>query len=89
VACQTIVDKAVVACQEFAPKSVVIGGGVAANSELRRQLSERLPVAAEYPPLKLCGDNGAMIAALGCFQATCSRSPVDPYLLEASPGLSM
>lgn len=89
VACETIVDKVILAQAEFAPKSVVLGGGVAANTELRRQLNERLPLPIEYPDLKLCGDNGAMIATLGCFQAMLGRPPADPYSLEIKPNLSM
>jgi N6-L-threonylcarbamoyladenine synthase len=88
-ACETIVDKAVLACEEFKPKSVIIGGGVAADSELRRQLAERIPVAIEYPAMKLCGDNGAMIATLGCFKAQHKAETADPYALEAMPNLSM
>ena len=67
VACETIVDKVILAYEEFQPKSVVIGGGVAANTELRRQLADRLPCPIEYTDMKLCGDNGAMIAALGSY----------------------
>ena len=89
VACETITDKIMLAYEEFAPKSVVVGGGVAANSELRRQLSERLPCPIEYLDLKLCGDNGAMIATLGCFQAEHGRPEADAYSLEISPNLSM
>jgi N6-L-threonylcarbamoyladenine synthase len=77
VACETIVDKVMTAVAEFQPKSVVIGGGVAANSELRKQLADRLPFPISYTDLKLCGDNGAMIAA------------ADPLALEVSPNLSM
>jgi N6-L-threonylcarbamoyladenine synthase len=88
-ACETIVDKAVLAYKEFSPKSVVIGGGVAANRELRRQLAERLPYDIEYPAMKLCGDNGAMVAALGCFKAMDKGAQADPYTLEAMPNLSM
>lgn len=89
VACETITDKALLACDEFRPASIVIGGGVAANSELRRQLRERLPLPIDYPDLKLCGDNGAMVAALGCFHAMHSRPTADPYTLEIAPNLSM
>jgi N6-L-threonylcarbamoyladenine synthase len=88
VACETIVDKAIRAYEEFGPKSVVIGGGVAANTELRKQLAERLPCPVEYPDMKLCGDNGAMIAVLGCYAAE-HRQPTDPYTLEVAPNLSM
>lgn len=89
VACETIVDKVLLACTEFSPKSVVIGGGVAANTELRRQLAERLPYPILYTDLKLCGDNAAMIATLGCFHAMYKRPVADPYTLEALPNLSM
>jgi N6-L-threonylcarbamoyladenine synthase len=88
-ACETIVDKVVLACEEFQPKSVVIGGGVAANSELRAQLSERLPFPIEYTDLKLCGDNGAMIATLGSYHHMLSRPVADPMTLEVAPNLSM
>lgn len=89
IACETIVDKAVLACEEFQPKSLIIGGGVAANTELRRQLQERLPMSVEYPALKLCGDNGAMVATLGCFKAMLGQPAADSYSLEPVPNLSM
>lgn len=89
VACETIVDKVLLAYEEFTPKSIVIGGGVAANGELRRQLADRLPFPVEYLDLKLCGDNGAMIAALGYFHAKHGQPKADPYSLETKPNLSM
>lgn len=45
--------------------TVVTGGGVAANSYLRESLSGLKGVKVFSPSLKLCGDNGAMIAGLG------------------------
>lgn len=89
VACETIVDKAVLAFEEFAPASVVLAGGVAASQELRRQLSARIPLPIEFPDIKLCTDNGAMIATLGCFKAMNSVKPADPYALDIAPNLSM
>lgn len=89
IACETIVDKAVAACEEFKPNSVVMGGGVAANSELRKQLADRLPLPIEYTDMKLCGDNGAMIAALGSFHHVFNQPQADPLTLEVSPNLSM
>ncbi|HSX28018.1 MAG TPA: tRNA (adenosine(37)-N6)-threonylcarbamoyltransferase complex transferase subunit TsaD [Candidatus Saccharimonadales bacterium] len=88
IAIETVVDKTVKAYNEFGPKSVVIAGGVAANQELRRQLSERLPFPIEYAAPKLCTDNGAMIAALGCFAAL-HKEKVDPFSLQVNPSLSM
>jgi N6-L-threonylcarbamoyladenine synthase len=45
--------------------TVVAGGGVAANSLLRSRLAERAGLRCIFPPLELCGDNGAMIAGIG------------------------
>jgi N6-L-threonylcarbamoyladenine synthase len=89
VACETIVDKVMTAYAEYAPASVVIGGGVAANSELRQQLANRLPCPIAYTDLKLCGDNGAMIATLGCYKAMLKQPAADPQTLEVAPNLSM
>lgn len=88
-AVETVVDKAIDAFEEFSPASVVIAGGVAASPELRRQLSERLPIAIAYPDLKLCTDNGAMIATLGCYKAMNGQPTADPYSLDIAPNLSM
>jgi N6-L-threonylcarbamoyladenine synthase len=44
--------------------TVVAGGGVAANSGLRTQLAARPGLHCIFPPLPLCGDNGAMIAGI-------------------------
>ncbi len=87
-AVKTLVDAAAAAYNEFQPQSVVIAGGVAANQELRRQLSGRLPLPIEYAPMQLCTDNGAMIATLGYYYAK-ANAPSDPYSLEVVPSLSM
>lgn len=89
IAVETVVDKTMTAYEEFQPKSVVIGGGVAASPELRRQLAERLPIPIEYTDMRLCTDNGAMIAALGAYSSLLGQKPVDPYGLEIQPNLSM
>lgn len=89
VAIETVVDKTAMAYEEFQPASVVIAGGVAASPELRRQLQERLPLDITYTDPKLCTDNGAMIAALGCFTALAGRPTADPYDLDIAPNLSM
>lgn len=89
VAIETIVDKAKLAYEEFAPASVVIAGGVAASSELRRQLTDALPSSIEFPDLKLCTDNAAMIATLGYYEATQQQAVADPYSLAIQPNLSM
>ena len=45
--------------------TIVAGGGVAANSCLRSRLAEQTHLNCIFPPLSLCGDNGAMIAGIG------------------------
>jgi N6-L-threonylcarbamoyladenine synthase len=60
--------KAVAACREQGVDTLVIGGGVAANSRLRALASSRCEdagIALRVPRPGLCTDNGAMVAALG------------------------
>lgn len=89
VAIETVVDKTLLAFQAYQPASVVIAGGVAASPELRRQLAARLPIAIAYTDRKLCTDNGAMVATLGCFSATANQAVADPYKLKIAPNLTM
>lgn len=89
IATETVVDKLVTAYDEFNPTSVVIGGGVAASPELRKQLSNRFPIEIQYTDSRLCTDNGAMIATLGCFKMLQHQPTADPYTLEIIPNLSM
>ncbi|HEX6462451.1 MAG TPA: tRNA (adenosine(37)-N6)-threonylcarbamoyltransferase complex transferase subunit TsaD [Candidatus Saccharimonadales bacterium] len=87
-AIETLVDKTEKAFQAYSPASVVIAGGVAANQELRLQLSKRLPISIDYPDVSLCTDNAAMIATLGFYHS--QRHPAtNPHLVEAAPSLSM
>lgn len=88
VAVETLIDRAEKAFNDYAPASVVIAGGVAANQELRRQLSQRLPLHIDYAPMNLCTDNAAMIATLGYYYAQ-KIQPTDPLNLEVVPSLSM
>lgn len=87
-AIETLVDKAERAFNDYTPNSVVIAGGVAASSELRRQLSARLPLHIEYAPMSLCTDNAAMIATLGYYYAK-QKPAALPLEFEVVPSLSM
>ena len=89
IAIETLVDKAHLAFDHYKPSSMVIAGGVAANQELRRYLSERISVLINYTDIKLCTDNAAMIASLGFFMATAKQPPADAYTLTPTPSLSM
>ena len=60
--------KALLACAEQNADTLIIGGGVAANSRLRALAQERCDAAGvrlRVPSPRLCTDNGAMIAAVG------------------------
>ncbi len=63
-ACRTLTSRLFRAVEDTGLKTVVAGGGVAANSRLRALLAERTDLHCIFPPLKLCGDNGAMIAGV-------------------------
>lgn len=87
-AVQILVDTTKKAYSEFRPKSVIIGGGVACNQYLREELQKALPIKLNYAPIDLCTDNGAMIAALGCFMAEHSK-PTNPREIKTNPSLKI
>lgn len=63
-ACRTLTSRLFRAVDDTGLKTVVAGGGVAANSRLRALLAARKDITCIFPPLGLCGDNGAMIAGV-------------------------
>ena len=68
---EILVPRTLRALQETGRKTLAIAGGVAANSKIRGDFlreTEHLGVRLCLPPLKLCGDNGAMIGAQGYFE---------------------
>ncbi|RLL65846.1 tRNA (adenosine(37)-N6)-threonylcarbamoyltransferase complex transferase subunit TsaD [Streptomyces sp. Z26] len=76
--------KAVAACAEHGVGTLVVVGGVAANSRVRSLAEERCRAAGitlRVPPLRLCTDNGAMIAAVGDLLV---RSGAEPAPLDLS-----
>lgn len=63
-----LLSKALDACREYGVPRLLLGGGVVANARLREEAERRCResgVELRIPPLDLCTDNGAMIAALG------------------------
>jgi len=79
-----LVSKTKLAFDEFKPKTVIIGGGVAASIPLRKALSKELPIEIQYAPQILCTDNAAMIAARAFYQSK-FEDPVDPRSLDPRP----
>ena len=77
---EAIVDvlllKALAACKESGIDSLIIAGGVAANSRLRtvaRDRCEKAGVELRIPDVHLCTDNGAMVASLGSLMMAAGR----------------
>lgn len=61
-----LVSKALRACEDTGIDTLIVGGGVAANSRLRWKLDQHAGhLDVRIPPAHLCTDNGAMVAALG------------------------
>jgi N6-L-threonylcarbamoyladenine synthase len=90
---ESIVDvlmlKALAACKESGIDSLVIAGGVAANSRLRAVAAERCEkagVTLRIPAPGLCTDNGAMVASLGSLMAAAGRAP-SPVAFDADSSL--
>ena len=67
----TLVPRVELAIRQTGCKKIAIAGGVAANSRIRRDVlaaAEKLGAQVYMPPLKLCGDNGAMIGAQAYYE---------------------
>jgi len=67
----SVVPRVIAAAQDKGRKRICAAGGVAANSTLRALLEkecEKAGLELYLPPLKLCGDNGAMIACQAYFE---------------------
>ena len=71
--CEILTEKAILAVNsvKLPHKKLVVAGGVAANSMLRKMITkeaEKNGVSLYIPDISLCGDNGAMIASQGYFE---------------------
>jgi N6-L-threonylcarbamoyladenine synthase len=76
--CDVLTTKAIDACRQTGIATLVIGGGVAANSRLRALAQERCDrygIQLRVPRPKLCTDNGAMVAALGSHLVAAGARP--------------
>ena len=70
-AVEAVAKKIKLALDRYPGCDLAVAGGVAANSHLRRRLSEvarAKKIKLFIPPIKLCGDNGAMIGAQGYYE---------------------
>jgi N6-L-threonylcarbamoyladenine synthase len=76
--CDVLTNKAIEACRANGVETLVIGGGVAANSRLRVIAEDRAAkygITVRVPRPRLCTDNGAMVAALGSHLVASNVAP--------------
>jgi len=69
--CDMLINNTLKAAKKYGYQKIAVAGGVSANSELRRRLQEECEkegFALYYPPLKYCGDNGAMVGVQAYYE---------------------
>ena len=87
---EQLVSKAMLAAAETGARRIALAGGVSANRELRRRMTEACEAAGlplYLPRLELCGDNGAMIGSAAYWRFL--RGETAPLTLNAVPGLRL
>ncbi len=82
-----LVRKTINAAENCNASCVLVSGGVAANSQLRATLETTCPVPVLIPPLSLCTDNAAMIAA--CSYFTSGPNTPGGRSLDVEPALAL
>lgn len=69
--CDILIEKTLAAAEEKGYKKIAVAGGVSANSELRRRMTEeceKRSIQLYFPPLKYCGDNAAMVGVQAYYE---------------------
>ena len=87
---EQLVGRAMLAARESGAKRIALAGGVSANRELRRRMTEECEKAGlplYMPEFRFCGDNGAMIASAAYWRYL--RGETAPLTLNAVPGLRL
>jgi len=82
-----LISKTIKSAKEFGANLIILGGGVAANEELRKQIIEnskfQIPNSKILiPPKELCTDNGLMVAVTGYFRKETATKNFDKIVAE-------
>jgi len=65
---EVLLNKTLKAARQFGAKEILVAGGVSANKALRQAFQAQKEFPMHIPPLSLCTDNAAMVAAAGYFR---------------------
>ena len=84
---EALAEKTARAAAEHGVRSVMLGGGVAANLALRAEIERRIGMPLRVPPPRLCTDNGAMIGAAAFFSLR-HRTTEIPSLVRSNMPLA-
>lgn len=83
---KSLVTKTQRAAEHYQVKEVILGGGVAANQQLRKQLIETLnPTLCKIPDFAYTTDNAAVIASAAYYH----NHPTDTFKVNADPSLEL
>jgi N6-L-threonylcarbamoyladenine synthase len=82
-----LAEKTVAAAAEIGATAILLSGGVSANEALRTTVRERASIPVYTPPIYLCTDNAAMIAACGTFRFQAGERA--GWDLDVEPGLRL
>ncbi len=84
---EVLVEKTLAAVREFGARALLVTGGVSANTLLRTRMLQESPVPVHIPPLTLCTDNAAMVAAAA--QRRLDAGFVDDLTFDVMPSWSL
>jgi len=83
---EVLLNKTLKAARQFGAKEILVAGGVSANKPLRQAFQAQKEFPVSIPPLSLCTDNAAMVAAAGYFRfALGHRDGLDIDVLPTWP----
>jgi N6-L-threonylcarbamoyladenine synthase len=84
---EVLTAKTARAAEAFGVTGVIVSGGVSANQALRDSITDRVEQPVYIPPLELCTDNAAMIAACGYWRFEAGQR--DGYDMDVDPSLPL